>query len=200
MRLPWDRGSRRRDSLMMYLEATPGVCLLVGLGRRLVAGVGRAVGALGGSRTGPIHVDIDAPAASVYAIMTRFEGEAGPAADHPVQVDGLITREFVTLVKLPLGITRTVRTREEIRLVPPRTLEFRHLAGPVRGMTEVIAVEPIGEERCRVTYSGVLPPSGPLLRIAYRLLARPAIERIVRAHLTGLARQADDERATNPAP
>jgi len=95
-------------------------------------------------------------------------------------------REFTTVVSLPLGFRRLVRTREAIRLVPPNAIQFRHLAGPVRGLAEVISVEPLGEGRCRVTYDSVLPGSGLLLRLAYRMLARPAIQRIVRSHLADL--------------
>ena len=80
--------------------------------------------------------------------------------------------------------------REEIRLAPPASITFRHLAGPVRGMAELIVAEPLGDDRCRVTYTGELPPSGPMLRVAHRLIARPAIERIVRTHLADLTQLA----------
>jgi hypothetical protein len=86
---------------------------------------------------------------------------------------------------------RVVRTREEIRLVPPASITFRHLAGPVRGMTESIVVAPLGGDRCRITYTGQLPRSGPARHVAYRLIARPAIERIVRTHLGDLAQRAE---------
>lgn len=182
-------------SLVMYLAAVPWMCVLASLSRRLAAGARTIAGTGPGSRTGPIHIDIDAPAATVYAMMTTFGGGGGPelAGDAVRLDDGLVIREFETPVPLPFGMRRIVRTREEIRLVPPDTSEFRHLAGPVRGMAEVIVVEPQGAARCRVTYTGVLPHSGPVLRLAYRLLARPAIERIVRAHLADLARQAEGE-------
>jgi hypothetical protein len=106
-------------------------------------------------------------------------------------------REFTTVVSLPLGFRRRVRTREAIRLVPPNAIQFRHLAGPVPGMAEVISVEPLGDRRCRVTDDGVLPGSGLALRLAYRLLARPAIERIVRSHLAELVKRAEAEKLGN---
>jgi hypothetical protein len=177
----------------MYLGAVPGICLLVGLSRR-VAARGSAGVARHGLRTGPIHADIDAPATTVYALMTTFDGGVSPG-----DRDDVVIREFATPVSLPLGMRRLVRTREEIRLVRPTAIEFRHLAGPVRGMAEMITVEPLGDDRCRVSYSGMLPPSGPLLRVAHRLLARPVIERIVDAHLADLARTATAERRTEPA-
>ena len=197
MRTPEDPRARRVDVLVTYLAAVPGICMLVGLGRRLAAGARSTTGAGPGSRTGPIHADIDAPAATVYAVMTTFEGGGDPgAADSPVRLnDGVVIREFATPVSLPLGITRVIRTREEIRLVPPNAIEFRHLAGPVRGMTEAIVVEPLGDARCRVTYTGALPRSGPVLRVAHLLLARPAIERIVRAHFADLAQRAEGDGA-----
>ena len=130
--------------------------------------------------------------------MTTFDGgdDLGVTRDPPWSADSVVVREFATPVSLPLGITRVIRTREEIRLVPPDIIEFRHLAGPVRGMAEVIVVEPLGASRCRVTYTGELPHSGPVLRVAYRLLARPAIERIVRMHLADLGRGAERDART----
>jgi hypothetical protein len=163
----------------------PGICALVGLGRRVAAGGPSATAARRGVRTGPILADVDADAVTVYTMMTTFEGYG--VLGHG---DGVVIRAFATPVPLPLGIRRVVHTREEIRLVRPNTIEFRHLGGPVRGMTEVITVEPLGDDRSRVTYAGVLPPAGPLLRVAHHLLARPVIERIVDAHLADLARTA----------
>ena len=175
--------------------------MFLGLVRRLAAGARSIAAAKPGAPTGPIHADFDAATTTVYAMMTTFEGDGAPAAaDRPVRLDaGTVIREFMTHVALPFGITRVIRTREEIRLVPPYAIEFRHLAGPVRGMAEVIVVEPLGAGRCRVTYTGVLPRSGPLLRVAYRLLARPAIERIVRAHLADLARRTGAGSGMDPA-
>jgi hypothetical protein len=174
------------------------MCIVVSLGRRLVARA-RSVAREGpGSQTGPIHAEIGAPAAVVYAMMTTFEAGADPeAAGDRVRLndDGVVNREFATPVSLPFGVRRVVRTREEIRLVPPNAIDFRHLAGPVKGMAEVIVVESLGDDRCRVTYRGDLPRSGPVLRVAYRVLARPAIERIVRAHLADLAQRAEGGEA-----
>lgn len=183
---------------MAYLEAVPGICMLVGVGRRVAAGTRAIAEAWPGSRTGPIHADFDAPATTVYSLMTTFDGgdDLGVTRDPPWSADSVVVREFATPVSLPLGITRVIRTREEIRLRPPDMVEFRHLTGPMRGMEEVIVVEPIGASRCRVTYSGELPSTGPVLRIAYRLVARPAIKRIVRAHLEDLARRATAEEVT----
>ncbi len=183
----------RRGNVVAYLEAVPGICMLVGVGRRVAAGTRAIAEARPGSRTGPIHADFDAPATTVYSLMTTFDGgdDLGVTRDPPWSADGVVVREFATPVSLPLGITRVIRTREEIRLVPPDIIEFHHLAGPVRGMAEVIVVEPLGASRCRVTYTGELPHSGPLLRVAYRLLARPAIERIVRMHLADLGQRAE---------
>jgi hypothetical protein len=177
---------------VLYVQAVPGICIVVSFGRRLAAGARSAAGAARGSRTGPIHTDIDAPAARVFTMMSTFEDGSGPGAahDHVRLDDGVVIREFATPVSLPFGMGRVVHTREEIRLVPPNAIEFRHLAGPVRGMAELIVVEPLGDTRCRVTYTGELPRSGPVLGVAYRLLARPAIERVVRTHLADLAQRA----------
>lgn len=149
-----------------------------------------------GPRIGPISVEVGAAAARVYAMMTTFEGGAEittHGGDIHLGTDEHI-REFTTVVSLPLGFRRLVRTREAIRLVPPNAIQFRHLAGPVRGLAEVISVEPLGEGGCRVTYDSVLPGSGLLLRLAYRMLARPAIERIVRSHFADLVKRAEAEK------
>jgi len=187
----------RGELLVMYLDAVPGICILMGLGRRIAAGARSATVARPGSRTGPLHALVDAPAATVYGMMTRFDGDGDAQAAGAIVrlADGAVIRGFETPVRLPFGMQRVVRTREEIRLVSPASITFRHLAGPVRGMAELIVVEPQGEARCRVTYTGVLPHSGPVLRVAYRLLARPAIERIVRAHLADLAHRAEGDGA-----
>lgn len=183
----------RGSVLLAYLVAVPGICLLVGLSRRIAAR-GSAGVVRPGLRTGPIHADIDAPATTVYALMTTFDGDISPG-----DRDDVVIHEFTTPVSLPLGMRRLIRTREEIRLVRPTAIEFRHLAGPVRGMAEVITVEPLGDDRCSVTYAGMLPPAGLLLGVVHRLLARPVIERIVHAHLADLARTATAERRTEPA-
>ena len=126
--------------------------------------------------------------------MTTFDGgdDLGVTRDPPWSADSVVVREFATPVPLPLRITSVIRTREEIRLVPPDTIEFHHLAGPVRVH---------GRSDRRRTARGLLaagsrtpescPISGPVLRVAYRLLARPAIERIVRMHLADLGRRAE---------
>lgn len=148
-----------------------------------------------GPRIGPISVEVGASATSVYTMMGTFEGGV-ELAEHGGDIhlgSDEHLREFTTVVSLPLGFRRRVRTREAIRLVPPNAIQFRHLAGPVRGLAEVISVEPLGERRCRVTYDGVLPLSRLPLRLAYRVLARPAIERIVRSHLAELVKRAEAE-------
>ncbi len=187
------RTPRRREAALLYLEALPGVCVLRGLGRRVAIAARVAFEPRPGSRTGRIHADVDASVATVLAMMATFEGDASPGSSTPPVRSGVgvVIREFETRVSLPLGITRVVRTREEIQLRPPDAIEFHHLAGPVRAMAEVIVVEPLGASRCRVTYTGELPHSGPMLRVAYRLLARPAIERIVRMHLADLGQRAE---------
>lgn len=188
-----DRHPGRGEVLVMYLDALPGVCVLMGLGRRFAAATRSASGARPGSRTGPIRTDVNAPAATVYGMMTTFEGDgAAERVGSLVKLDdGAVIRPFETLVRLPFGVRRVVTTREEIRIVPPDSITFRHLEGPVRGMAELVVVEPLGGARSRVTYTGEMPRSGPLLRVAYRLIARPVIERIVRTHLADLARRAE---------
>ncbi len=95
-----------------------------------------------GPRIGPISIVIGASAATVYRMMATFEGGDEIATNggdiHLGSAEHI--REFTTVVSLPLGFRRLVRTREAIRLVPPNAIQFRHLAGPVRGLAEVISV------------------------------------------------------------
>lgn len=154
----------------------------------------------GGPEVGPISIEVDAPAGAVYAMMAAIGDESG-ADRRPVETvtaDREVIREFSTPVSLPFGLRRTVQTREAIRLAPPDAIEFRHLAGPMRGLAERIVVEPLGDARCRITYRGKLPASGTLLRLGYRLIARRTIERIVRSHFADLAKRAEAVERPHP--
>lgn len=141
--------------------------------------------------------EVAAPAALVYELMSAI-GQ-GPQAEH----DGasVVSREgndmlceFWTEVGIPVLGRRVVRTREAVRLAPPDAIAFRHLDGPVRGLTERIRVEPIDERRSRVTYDAVLPRTGLLSKLRFSL-TRSTIERAVAAHFADIAQRAEARAA-----
>jgi len=144
---------------------------------------------------GPLTVDVGLPADEVFSAMEALasSGEAptpkdlsAPVVEGVPEASQESVREYTTPIRLPLGIRFTARTREAVRSIPPNEIQFRHLSGPVRGHVERIVVEPIDEWRSQVTYRGSLPPSGPFLRIIHQTVARPAIERVVRSHMSTL--------------
>ena len=96
-----------------------------------------------GVRVGPLSVDVRAPAAAVYTTLASVASQAAvdPPADDGSSIPGRdsaapdeTVRTFSTPVTLPFGLRFTARTREAVRSLPPDTLEFRHLSGPVRGL------------------------------------------------------------------
>lgn len=157
---------------------------------------------------GPLTVDVGFPADEVFTAMEKLarsgealasEDLAAPVLDGAPEASQESVREYSTPIRLPLGIHFTAKTREAVRSIPPNEIQFRHLSGPVRGHVERITVEPIDEWRSRVTYRGALPPSGPLLRLIHRTLARPAIERVVRSHLSTLEERIRADREEEAA-
>jgi len=145
----------------------------------------------------PVTHEIEAPSALVYELMSAI-GQ-GAQAEHDgatvLSRDGNdLVCEFRTEIGLPIVGRRVLRTREAVRLVPPDAIAFRHLNGPVRGLTERIRVEPIDARRSRVTYDAVLPGTGWMdgLRFA---LARRSIKRAVAEHFADIAERAE-ARAT----
>jgi hypothetical protein len=144
---------------------------------------------------GPLNVEVAFEAAVVFAGMEKMAAsgeELQPADAADPVLDGApdgsheSVREYSNPVRLPLGLRFTAHTREAVRSIPPNEIQFRHLGGPIRGHSERIVVETVGDGCSRVTYRGTLPPSGPLLRLIHRAVAKPAIERIVRSHLATL--------------
>lgn len=161
---------------------------------------------------GPLIVDVGFPADEVFEAMEVLAGSGTPMADADRAASVLedapegsaeSVREYATPIRLFPGVHFTAKTREAVRSIPPNEIQFRHLGGPIRGHVERIVVEPIDEWRSRVTYRGALPPSGRLLRLIHRTVARPAIERVVRSHLGTLEdriRAERDEGVTSETP
>lgn len=147
---------------------------------------------------GPIEAIVGAPAALLFQMLCAI----GQGAQRPGERAEILERDgdalvcdFWTVVSLPLGRERSVRTREAVRLVPPDRIEYEHLDGPVRGLRESIRVEPHGDRRSRLVYRGTYGPGGLLAGLAFRIVSRGAIERAVRSHFADLRVRAEARAA-----
>ena len=152
---------------------------------------------VGVARIGPISIEIEAPAPLVYQLICAMgQGPQRPGEGaRVIERDGNdFTCEFSTPISLPVGGPRLVTTREAVRIVPPDTVLFRHLDGPLRGLSETITVLPLTERRTRVSYLGAYPMTG--LRAWLRVvIARPIIRRVVRDHFVDIKGQAEARAA-----
>jgi uncharacterized membrane protein len=96
-------------------------------------------------------IDIDRPADEVFAYVTdpaRFPEWQLDVVN--VSVEGSkIGSHFKTVRKIG-GVERTV-TQEITEKAPPRSWAARGIDGPIRP-TATVSVEPVDEDRCRVTF------------------------------------------------
>ena len=142
---------------------------------------------------GPIDADVEAPVGLVYQMLAAIgQGPAtGGERSQIVEADGDRTVcDFWTLVPLPIGGSRLLRTREEVRLRPPDAVEFRHLDGALRDLHERITVRALADRRTRLTYAALYRPATVLHRIGF-WLARRVIERTVAEHFASLRQRAE---------
>ncbi len=150
-----------------------------------------------GHAVAPVTREIAAPAALVYELMTAIGQGAQDERDGSAVLsragDELLC-EFWTTVPVPILGRRVIRTREAVRLLPPDAIAFRHLDGPVRGLTERIRVAAVADGLSTVRYEAVLPGSGVGGFVRF-LLARRAIERAVAEHLADIAARAEARAA-----
>jgi hypothetical protein len=147
---------------------------------------------------GPVEDEIRAPAALVFQMLAAI----GQGAQRPGERAEILERDgdalvcdFWTLVSLPFGRTRSVRTREAVRLVAPDRIEYEHLDGPVRGMRESISVVPLGDRHSRLLYRGTYKSTGLVAGLAFRLVSRRAVERAVGSHFADLRTRAEARAA-----
>ncbi len=148
--------------------------------------------------TGPIEQEVAAPAALVYQMLSAIgQGtqRPGEGAEILERTGDRLVADFRTLVPLPFGRVRQVRTREAVWLCPPDRIEYEHLDGPVRGLRESIVVEVVAERRCRVVYRSSYRPGGLGRRWIFRLLARGSIERAMEQHFADLRTRAEARAA-----
>ncbi len=143
---------------------------------------------------GPVTTEIAAPPALVFQMLAAIgQGpqQDGERAEIVESRDGELICDFWTTVSLPLGRDRLVRTRERVRVRPPDRIEYEHLDGPVRGLAESIVVAPSATGGSTLTYAGTYHPGGILAHLGAVLFARPAIQRIMRAHFADVRERAE---------
>lgn len=147
---------------------------------------------------GPIRADLRAPAALVFQMLSAIgQGAQRPGERSEIRQrdgDSLIC-DFWTTIRLPLGRTRSVRTRETVRFAPPDRIEYQHLDGPVRGLCESITIESLGDTDSRLVYRGTYVPAGRLAGFVFRLVSRRAVERAVSQHFADFRGRAESRAA-----
>ncbi len=147
---------------------------------------------------GPIEQEVAAPSALVYQMLSAIgQGtqRPGEGAEILQRSGDRLVADFRTLVPLPFGRVRSVRTREAVWLRPPDRIEYEHLDGPVRGLRESIIVEVMAERRCRLAYRATYRPGGLWRRLVFHLVARASIERTMGQHFADLRTRAETRAA-----
>jgi len=143
---------------------------------------------------GPVRVEIAAPPGLVFQMLAAI-GQGSQKDDERVEVleerDGEAICDFWTRVPMPVGQGRLVRTRERVRVSPPNRIDYEHLDGPVRGLRETISVGAGSADTSVVTYTGTYDPHGIVDQLRARLLARPLIRSVMRAHFADLRDRAE---------
>jgi len=147
---------------------------------------------------GPVSCMVDAPPRLVYQMLSAI-GQGVPRDGERAEVlqrdgDELVC-DFWTRVSLPGGVDRLVRTRERVTLRPPDRVEYEHLDGPVRGLCESIAVASEPGGGTRMTYLGSYEPRNLVDHLVARLLARPAIRRVMKQHFDDVRQRAEARAA-----
>jgi hypothetical protein len=143
---------------------------------------------------GPVSVDIAAPPALVFQMLAAIGQGAlndGERAEIIERRGNELVCDFWTRVSLPVGSDRLVRTRERVRVLPPDRIEYEHLDGLIRGLTETIVVEAGSGRGTRLTYTGRYHPTGLRDHLRAILLARPAIHRVMREHFRDVQTRAE---------
>lgn len=147
---------------------------------------------------GPVCCAVRAPPPLVYQMLAAIgQGSAGNGERAEVlERDGdQLVCDFWTRVRLPGGVDRLVRTRERVTLRAPNRVDYEHLDGPVRGLRESITIAPGPAGSAVLSYSGSYEPRNLLDALRARLLARPAIRRVMKQHFEDF-RQRAESRAT----
>ena len=147
---------------------------------------------------GPVSTAIAAPAPLVYQMLSAIGqggGHGGERAEVLERDGDELVADFWTQVRLPGGFGRLVRTRERVTLQPPDRIDYEHLDGPVRGLRESITVTANLGGGTRMTYVGWYDPGGVIDDLRARLLAGPAIRRLMERHFDAVRARAEARAA-----
>lgn len=140
--------------------ASAGGAIAAGTGMYFGLVTGRLTIELGvGRRTrplGPLEIEIAAPRATVYRVLTAPYAERRPRA-MAAKVDVLERTEQAVLAvhRTPVGRRLTAVTVETVTFDPPTRIGFRLLRGPVPLVTETFTLEDHGD-RTTLRYHGDL--------------------------------------------
>lgn len=149
---------------------------------------------MNGIDVGPVTIEIAAPPALVFQMLTAIGQGAqkdGERAEILEEHDGELVCDFWTRVSLPMGRDRLVRTRERVCVRPPDRIDYEHLDGPVRGLQETIVVGAGSTGGSDLTYTGRYHPRGLSDYLRATLIARPAIHRVMRSHFADIRGRAE---------
>jgi hypothetical protein len=147
---------------------------------------------------GPVSARIAAPSPLVYQMLSAIgqgSGQNGERAEILQQNGAELVCDFWTRVSLPGGFDRLVRTRERVTLRPPDRVEYEHLDGPVRGLTESIDLTALAGGITEMTYRGVYQSRNLLDAVRASLLVRPVMIRVMRDHFEDVRARAEARAA-----
>lgn len=128
----------------VYLATVTGSLVLdLGWGRRL-------------RPLGPLHVDIAAPPATVYALLVQpYLGRTTRALADKVQVIERGSDMVLAAHRTPISGRLTAVTVESVKFTAGERIDFRLLRGPVPHVVEKFALTPAAAG-CRLDYDGQL--------------------------------------------
>ena len=141
-------------------------------------------------------VTIDAPRELVFQMVSAFR--RGRIAGDDTESSKLISEDGNT--KLVEFRTKagpfTYTTVEEVRLLPPERIAFKHLEGPLHFSEEEFSFEETGDGQTAMTHSGsfiwkTFPFFGWFGGVIY---TRPMFHRVIRKHLA-VVKEAAEARA-----
>jgi len=144
-----------------------------------------------------VPVDVEAPAARVWAAVTDWPGQGEWMLGTVVRVDGAGDGRALGARLTAVTGAGPLAFRDPMEIVewdPPRRCVVRHLGKVVRG-EGVFEVVELGPQRSRFLWTELLDlPLGRLGALGWPLV-RPAFRQGVRVSLQRMARQVERERS-----
>ena len=115
-------------------------------------GVGRRVRPLG-----PLSVDIDAPRATVFDIISApYLGRPTRAMAEKIEVLERSDEMVLAAHRTPVSFGLVATTMETVRFERPHTVSFRLLRGPVPHVVERFELLEVGDGATQLNYTGEL--------------------------------------------